>query len=110
MAFSRVLTWMFQHYRMTTLALLSGFMIGSLPKIWPWRIPTRWIDESGSLITTGIPGEHARILSEKPVFPGDYLNGDPHTTLVIVSFLFGFFVILLAAYFEKKLGAPQHMA
>lgn len=110
MAFSRVLTWMFQHYRMTTLALLSGFMIGSLPKIWPWRIPTRWMDEDGSLVTTGIPGEHARILSERPVFPGDYLNGDPHTTLVIVSFLCGFFVILVAAYFEKKLGAPQHMA
>lgn len=110
MAFARVLTWMFKHYHMTTLALLAGFMIGSLPKIWPWRVPTRWVEENGSVVTSGIPGEHARILSERPVFPGDYLNGDPHTTLVIISFLCGFFVILGAAYFEKKHGAPQHMA
>ncbi|MEQ9063609.1 MAG: DUF368 domain-containing protein [Vicingaceae bacterium] len=37
LAFSRVLSWMFKHYRDTTLALLTGFMIGSLNKIWPWK-------------------------------------------------------------------------
>ena len=37
MAFSRVLSWMFKHYKDTTLAMLTGFMIGSLNKIWPWK-------------------------------------------------------------------------
>ena len=37
MAFSRVLSWMFHHHKNTTLALLTGFMIGSLNKVWPWK-------------------------------------------------------------------------
>jgi len=37
MAFSRILSWMFKNYKNTTLALLTGFMIGSLNKIWPWK-------------------------------------------------------------------------
>ena len=40
MAFSRVLSWMFKSYKNTTLALLTGFMIGSLNKIWPWKETT----------------------------------------------------------------------
>lgn len=32
--FSRILKWMFAHHKNTTLALLIGFMIGSLNKIW----------------------------------------------------------------------------
>ncbi len=99
-SFSRVLTWMFRQYHMLTLALLSGFMIGALPKIWPWRIPVRWLGEDGSVITSGTPGEHAKILAEKQVLPGDYF-GDPHTTMVIVSFILGFLLILAASYFEK---------
>jgi putative membrane protein len=37
MSFSRILSWMFSNYRNSTLALLTGFMIGSLNKIWPWK-------------------------------------------------------------------------
>ena len=37
LAFSRVLWWLLHHYRGTTLALLTGFMVGSLNKIWPWK-------------------------------------------------------------------------
>jgi putative membrane protein len=110
MSFARVLTWMFKHYHMTTLAMLSGFMLGSLQKIWPWRVPTRWIDATGTLMTSGMPDAHARILSEKPVMPADYISGDPHTVLVVVAFILGFSLIFAANFFEKKLGAPQHMA
>lgn len=35
--FSRVLTWLFQHYHDATIAALTGFMFGSLRKIWPWK-------------------------------------------------------------------------
>lgn len=37
MSFSRVLSWMFSHYHQVTLALLAGFMLGSLNKVWPWK-------------------------------------------------------------------------
>lgn len=35
--FSSGLRWMFEHHKNTTLAILTGFMIGSLHKIWPWK-------------------------------------------------------------------------
>ena len=37
MAFSRILSWLLHHYRSATFALLSGFMVGSLVKVWPWK-------------------------------------------------------------------------
>jgi putative membrane protein len=37
LSFSHVLTWMFKHYKTMTLALLGGFMLGSLNKVWPWK-------------------------------------------------------------------------
>ena len=35
--FSRLLTWLFNHKKEATLSILIGFMIGALPKIWPWK-------------------------------------------------------------------------
>jgi len=35
--FSRVLSWMLHHYASVVLALLTGFMVGSLFKVWPWK-------------------------------------------------------------------------
>lgn len=37
MSFSRILSWCLHRYHTLTIALLSGFMLGSLPKIWPWK-------------------------------------------------------------------------
>lgn len=37
LSFSRVLKWLFKHYHNLTLALLTGFIFGSLNKIWPWK-------------------------------------------------------------------------
>ena len=36
--FSHVLSWLLKKFYMLTIALLSGFMIGSLLKVWPWKV------------------------------------------------------------------------
>lgn len=36
-AFARVLSWLLKHYHQATVAVLVGFMIGSLRVIWPWK-------------------------------------------------------------------------
>jgi putative membrane protein len=41
-AFSKVLNYAFKHARNVTIAILTGFLIGSLNKIWPWKITTEW--------------------------------------------------------------------
>lgn len=35
--FSRILSWLLNHYYQPMIALLVGFMVGSLYKIWPWK-------------------------------------------------------------------------
>lgn len=36
--FARVLSWLFKKYHDITIAMLMGLMVGSLRKIWPWKI------------------------------------------------------------------------
>ena len=51
LSFSRVLTWMFRHAHDMTVALLTGFMAGSLNKVWPWKIDLQHIlDRHGKLV------------------------------------------------------------
>lgn len=37
LSFSRILKYLFKNYKNYTLAVLTGFIIGSLNKIWPWK-------------------------------------------------------------------------
>ena len=37
LSFTKLLKWVFAKYHNTTVALLSGFLLGSLNKIWPWK-------------------------------------------------------------------------
>lgn len=37
LSFSNLLSWLLNKYHNMTIALLSGFMIGSLNKVWPWK-------------------------------------------------------------------------
>ena len=38
--FSKFLTWSYKNHKNSTLSCLIGFMIGSLPSLWPWKINT----------------------------------------------------------------------
>ena len=42
LTFSRVLKWLFTNFKNYTLAVLTGFIIGSLNKIWPWKETLTW--------------------------------------------------------------------
>ncbi len=37
LSFARVLGWLFRRYHDATIALLTGLMLGSLRKVWPWK-------------------------------------------------------------------------
>jgi putative membrane protein len=49
--FARVLSWLLKRYHQATIAVLVGFMIGSLRRIWPWKevIATR-VDRHGDIV------------------------------------------------------------
>jgi putative membrane protein len=37
LSFSHLLSWLLKNYHSLTMAILTGFMVGSLNKIWPWK-------------------------------------------------------------------------
>lgn len=41
LSFSKLLKWLFEHFKNATLTILVGFIAGSLPKIWPWKVETK---------------------------------------------------------------------
>lgn len=49
-AFSHFLSYIFKHFRNGTIALLTGFVAGSLSIIWPWKNTVYLRDETGQFI------------------------------------------------------------
>ena len=51
--FSRFLNWFLKKYHDLTIAILTGIMLGSLRKVWPWKTSTGSVSNShGEMITT----------------------------------------------------------
>ena len=48
--FSHFLSWVFKSYRNQTIALLTGFIFGSLGILWPWKSETYIKDDLGNII------------------------------------------------------------
>ena len=105
--FSRVLSWMFKHYENQTLGLLTGFMVGSLAKIWPWRNPILWVNDSGEFFDQNGVGalqsiEDLRVITEENVLPGAYTAGEPQTAAVVIAAIFGLVLVLLLDRFSSQ--------
>lgn len=84
LTFSRILKWLFVHYTSITLAILTGFIAGSLNKIWPWK----------EVLEKAVYGDKEVVLREASVLPWNF-NGDPQTTYAILLMLAGFFLIII---------------
>ena len=85
LTFSRVLSWTFKNYNNPTLALLTGFMIGSLNKLWPWR----------NVISTRINSKGVEVpFLEESVLPGNYV-GETYLTGVIICMIIGFISVFV---------------
>lgn len=52
-SFAQVLGWLFKRYHDPTVALLTGLMLGSLRKVWPWKETVAFItDRHGAILPT----------------------------------------------------------
>lgn len=55
-AFSHVLSWVFKRFRDQTLALLTGFILGSVSILWPWQHMIYLTNEAGEqILKKGVP-------------------------------------------------------
>ena len=94
-AFSNVLSWLLKKYYELTIAMLAGFMIGSLNKVWPWKeVVETFVDRHGEI----------KPLVEKNILPGTYEQITGNEALLLYSILLavaGFLVIVLFERFSK---------
>mgnify|MGYP000035322709 FL=1 len=84
LTFSRILKWLFKHYKNITLAALTGFIIGSLNKIWPWKETLTWRTNSHGI---EVP------FNQQSVSPFTF-DGDPKLVMAIILAIIGFVIIL----------------
>ena len=49
LSFVHVLSWLLKHYRSVTIALLTGFLLGSLNALWPWKRVVEYYQSSKGL-------------------------------------------------------------
>ena len=96
--FSNVLTWLLKKYHTLTIALLAGFMVGSLNKIWPWKEVTEsFIDRHGDVTP----------LAERNILPGTYENLTGNESLLWGAIFFlvvGFVLIFVIEGATKRKG------
>ena len=103
MTVSRLLSWTFKHFRSVTLAILTGFMLGSLNKIWPWRNATKWMTEEGGIIDSLAGGIiPKKILMEQNVLPSGYTAGEPLVLAVVICAILGFAAVFLLERFGSE--------
>jgi putative membrane protein len=85
LSFSKILKWLFANYKNYTLAVLTGFIIGSLNKIWPWKETLTWRTNSHGI---KVP------FNQQSVSPFSF-DGDSELMMSIILAVIGFGLILL---------------
>lgn len=87
LAFSHLLSWIFKNYRDMTIAVLTGFILGSMPIIWPWK---------NDVITYF--GSEAKVTGYEYFFP----EFNMEFAIALVIMLIGAGIIVLTEKMAKK--------
>ena len=97
LSFSRVVAFLLRRFHAATIGLLSGFMLGSVNELWPWKQVTSW--------RTSSSGKEVPFLTEN-ILPGEYLTQlglDPQLGWAIGAFFFGIGLVLFIEWLASKL-------
>jgi putative membrane protein len=100
LCFSRLLYWLLHRYHQATMALLTGFLFGSLAIVWPWKRVLAWVE-----------GSHGQLKPSQqvPVSPAEFasLTGqDPLLWWCLALMILGFALVWLidSSWGNKDLG------
>jgi len=97
LSFSRLLSWVLDHYHSVAVALLAGFMLGSLNKVWPWREVKEY--------ATNSKGEQISVFDQS-IWPGNYFEvtgKDPLLLQAILLMALGVFIVILIERIATRL-------
>ena len=88
-SFSRILSYALKHFRNITLSVLTGFMLGSLNKVWPWKETVETFVDSDGV---------EKPLMEMNVLPNAYISE------AVILMIVGFLLIYILEKISMKLS------
>ena len=91
-SFSRVLSYALKHFRNITLSVLTGFMLGSLNKVWPWKETVETFVDSHGV---------TKPLIEANAIPDQYIFE------AVVLAIAGFFLVYVLEKLSSKKSADN---
>jgi putative membrane protein len=93
--FSNVLSWLLKRWHNMTIAVLAGFMVGSLNKVWPWKeVTATFADRHGDV----------KPLVERNILPCNYeqITGENSLlTIALILAITGFIAIFVIEKLTK---------
>ncbi|MBE9468938.1 MAG: DUF368 domain-containing protein [Bacteroidetes bacterium] len=102
LAFSYLLSWIYKKFRNQTISLLTGFILGSLSILWPWKnVISTYIDKHGI----------AKPLIQQNILPNNYFditNNDPHIIAAVILLIVGFLTIVVIEKFAQTQEDTQN--
>ena len=88
MLLSRILSWLMSHYKAAVIATMSGFLLGSLSIIWPWK----------NIAATVLSSENQLAVRAQNILPQNYLatvGQEPYLLSSSLAFVVGLLVVFL---------------
>ncbi len=99
-SFSHLLSWLLKHWHDLTVAVLMGFMVGSLNKVWPWKeVVETYVDSHGKvqpLVESNITPGAFEALYDKPALLAEAV------ILCVVGFLTIYGIETLARFITTQ--------
>lgn len=92
LSFANLLSWLLRRFHDITIALLSGFIIGSLNKIWPWKVTiSSTIDSHGEILP----------LVQRNISPGKFYDLTGNDSMLIPAISLCIAAIILIVVLEQ---------
>tara|TARA_B110000003_G_scaffold85162_1_gene87212 strand:- start:54 stop:935 length:882 start_codon:yes stop_codon:yes gene_type:complete len=96
MLFTRFLSWLLRRFQAEVIAVMCGFLVGSLSIIWPWK----------NTLSVGITDAGKGVVTvAENLFPGQFLavtGQDPQTLLCLFVFFIGFVMVLSVDFLNNR--------
>jgi putative membrane protein len=100
MLLSRILSWLMSHYKAAVIATMSGFLLGSLSIIWPWK----------NIAATVLSSENQLAVGAQNILPQNYLatvGQEPYLLSSSLAFVVGLLVVFLIERLAYRSGLNQ---
>ena len=95
MIFSRLLSWLLAHFQDRVIAVMCGFLVGSLNVIWPWKEVVTSGQALGQTASNLLPNQFFAVAGQ-----------DPQILICITTFFLGLALVLLLEYVANIKSNP----